>query len=287
MASTSKKPAMMRRVLVIALMLFCLAVLISQLRTPKLEGLSSGTAAVRSISGAPSPDDAQSPSHQAGSSIKAFPRPRAISLSTVAENANAAPTAIQVEWHGHWYAATVVQVDGNRRLIHYTGYGDESNEWVGPERMREVADQPTETPIDPRQDRLPAAGDFVVHWGERWWRAEVLDRKGDQTLIRYIGYGPEWDEWVTPERAKTFTEADALAQTQKSLVTEEFIAPVEIVASVAPSAPFQVEWNGQWYPAKVLREENGRFFIHYEGYGDNWDEWVPVERLRTAKPKLN
>ena len=47
-----------------------------------------------------------------------------------------------------------------------------------------------------------------------------------------------------------------------------------------------MEWNGSWYPAKVLREEGGKFLIHYEGYGDNWDEWVAVDRLRNTR-KVN
>lgn len=42
----------------------------------------------------------------------------------------------------------------------------------------------------------------------------------------------------------------------------------------------EVEWKGSWWPA-VLRERQGeRWLIHYEGYGDDWDEAVPDERIR-------
>jgi hypothetical protein len=43
----------------------------------------------------------------------------------------------------------------------------------------------------------------------------------------------------------------------------------------------QVEWQGRWYPA-VLVEQRGsdRWFIHYEGYEDSWDEEVGPDRIR-------
>ncbi len=42
----------------------------------------------------------------------------------------------------------------------------------------------------------------------------------------------------------------------------------------------QVEWKGKWYPAKILKQENGKFFIHYEGFDSSWDEWVTESRIK-------
>jgi hypothetical protein len=41
-----------------------------------------------------------------------------------------------------------------------------------------------------------------------------------------------------------------------------------------------VEWKGKWYPAKVLKTEGGRSFIHYEGFESSWDEWVTSSRIK-------
>jgi hypothetical protein len=42
----------------------------------------------------------------------------------------------------------------------------------------------------------------------------------------------------------------------------------------------EVEWHGSWWPA-VIREVRGeRLFVHYEGYGEEWDEVVTSERVR-------
>ena len=45
----------------------------------------------------------------------------------------------------------------------------------------------------------------------------------------------------------------------------------------------EVEWGGKWYPAHVLKTEKDKWFIHYIGYPDNWNEWVTQERIRFPK----
>src|SRR5262245_20501356 len=42
----------------------------------------------------------------------------------------------------------------------------------------------------------------------------------------------------------------------------------------------QVLWKGTWYPAAVLKAKGTECFIHYNGYGANWDEWVGPDRIR-------
>lgn len=42
----------------------------------------------------------------------------------------------------------------------------------------------------------------------------------------------------------------------------------------------QVLWKGTWYPASVLKAKGSQCFIHYDGYGSNWDEWVGPNRIK-------
>src|SRR5205823_1257192 len=42
----------------------------------------------------------------------------------------------EVEWHGTWWAAEVVKTNGERYYIHYTGWDNSWDEWVGPDRIR-------------------------------------------------------------------------------------------------------------------------------------------------------
>jgi hypothetical protein len=50
-----------------------------------------------------------------------------------------------------------------------------------------------------------------------------------------------------------------------------------------------VEWGNRWWDAQVLEVENGRYYISYDGYGSEWDEWVGPERVRrrTAGPNVS
>lgn len=42
-----------------------------------------------------------------------------------------------------------------------------------------------------------------------------------------------------------------------------------------------VEWRGRWWPATVLeRRSSERYLVHYDGYGEEWDEVVGPERIR-------
>jgi hypothetical protein len=46
-------------------------------------------------------------------------------------------------------------------------------------------------------------GDKVsVLWGSRWWRCTLIAIQGNQYLIRYDGYSPSSDEWVTAARIR-------------------------------------------------------------------------------------
>ena len=47
----------------------------------------------------------------------------------------------------------------------------------------------------------------------------------------------------------------------------------------------QVNWKGSWYPAKVQKVKGDECFIHYDGYGKSWDEWVGPDRIKMAAGK--
>lgn len=43
---------------------------------------------------------------------------------------------VMVEWHGAWYPSTVLQLGSNKWKIHYDGYSNSWDEWVGPNRIK-------------------------------------------------------------------------------------------------------------------------------------------------------
>ncbi|MDQ7778777.1 MAG: Tudor-knot domain-containing protein, partial [Planctomycetota bacterium] len=96
-----------------------------------------------------------------------------------------------------------------------------------------------------------------VLWGDKWWKAQVIDFKEGKSRIHYYWWDESWDEWVTADRIR-----------EAKLVEYEIGSEVE------------VEWHGKWYPAEVLKVDRGVHLIHYTGYDSSWDEWVSPKRIR-------
>lgn len=50
-----------------------------------------------------------------------------------------------------------------------------------------------------------------------------------------------------------------------------------------PGDAVLVEWQNDWWPARVLEVVTSfppSYRIHYDGYGDEWDEDVGLDRIR-------
>lgn len=52
----------------------------------------------------------------------------------------------------------------------------------------------------------------------------------------------------------------------------------------------QIESKGAWYPGKILKVNAAeeKYFITYDGWDENWNEWVTKDRLKdfsTPAPK--
>ena len=61
-----------------------------------------------------------------------FPMP----LGPVAFQQRVRQNQAEVEWQGTWWAAEVMKTNGDSSYIHYTGWDDSWDEWVGPDRIR-------------------------------------------------------------------------------------------------------------------------------------------------------
>ena len=111
-----------------------------------------------------------------------------------------------------------------------------------------------------------------VKWGGRWWKAKVLETKDNQAKIRWvqIGYDSSGDDEWHP-----FNE-----------LRETSGAPFNGMAAATTRNDFKVGdtvevlWKGDFYKAKILKAESGRFYIHYIEDDDSWDEWVDLSRMK-------
>jgi len=109
----------------------------------------------------------------------------------------------------------------------------------------------------------PRLGERVeVHWKDKWYRAQIIDVKDSQFKISYVNYDSSWDEWVGPDRIRPYRP-------------HEF----------AEGQNVDVYWSQDktWYPAKIRRAWYGLHFVHYDGYADEWDDWVAPDAVRLRK----
>jgi hypothetical protein len=67
---------------------------------------------------------------------QAVPQQLPMPLNPVALQQRVRQNQVQVEWQGTWWAAEVVKTNGDRYFIHYTGWDNSWDEWVGPDRIR-------------------------------------------------------------------------------------------------------------------------------------------------------
>jgi hypothetical protein len=65
-------------------------------------------------------------------------------------------------------------------------------------------------------------------------------------------------------------------------VPQQKATPI-VRGSFAAGSNVEVNWKGQWYPAKVLKQEDDLDFITYVGFDHHWDEWVGDDRIRPAE----
>ena len=88
----------------------------------------------------------------------------------------------------YWPVTIVAELPDNRLVVRPDGKGEDADTIVKPEKLRRLGG---------------GGGKLVVEWGGSWWPAEILQRQnGGRALIRYDGYGPEWDEMVPSDRMR-------------------------------------------------------------------------------------
>ena len=95
-----------------------------------------------------------------------------------------------------------------------------------------------------------------VWWQGYWYPSTVLDTDGINCFVQYDGY--DQVEWIEPDR----------------------IRYVDFSAELPAGTPVMVNWQGEWYPATVLKSRGARYYINYDGWGANFDEWVGPDRIR-------
>ena|SRR5262245_49016031 len=121
-------------------------------------------------------------------------------------------------------------------------------------------------PLQAAHAPICAIGDRAeVKWKGSWYPAHVTNVSGNKCFIHYDGYNNSWDEWVGPGRIRITGGPPVAVNTGYGYQTGEAV---------------MVLWHGSWWPAHVIQPGVKSWKIHYDNYGNNWDEWVGPSRIR-------
>ena len=142
---------------------------------------------------------------------------------------------------------------------------------------------------EPKVDPLISSRLEVRSEGD-WYKAKVIDARGGTYRVHYFGYEDSDDEWVTRREFRTSRVSAASNQKRNdnsNWKLSDYRAANESrsVSEYRVGANIEVNWKGKWYNARILDAKEGRHLVHYTGYDDSWDEWVPNNRIR--RPSWN
>jgi hypothetical protein len=91
-----------------------------------------------------------------------------------------------------------------------------------------------------------------VEWKEKWWPATIVKKDGDRTLIHYVGYGSDWDEWVTADRIRALGTAAKTPVNQPS--RKRFLSLMRNSSSKTAWQPAPGNKDRETYTIEQLRE---------------------------------
>ncbi len=129
----------------------------------------------------------------------------------------------------------------------------------------------------------------VLDSNGQWRLAEVVDMSagGGAVLVRLNGgVPPQSDEWIQADSSRIAPHQGPSSTPQH----DTHATGVEPQPQAARTTWYEGQWLdaldtvGQWLEAVVLRvsPDEGRVFIHYNGWTTRWDEWIDGSSPRLA-----
>jgi hypothetical protein len=125
-------------------------------------------------------------------------------------------------------------------------------------------------------------GDHVlVEWEGNVYPAMIIEVPGPgKVRVHYDGYDEIWDETVRRDRIKGYVEGPVTIPEPPEKVRRTAVQAAKTNQHKIGDR-VSAQWHNHWYPAVIVGVVGPeRYRIHYEGYGNEWDENVGPERIK-------
>jgi hypothetical protein len=129
--------------------------------------------------------------------------------------------------------------------------------------------------------RYDVGDEVLVEWEKNVYPAVILETQGPTKFkVHYQGYDPIWDEVVARDRVKGFAEGKIVHPEPPQKVRQKALAAAQTnIYKIGDRV--RVEWHNTMYPAVIVGiVGQERYRIHFEGYGDEWDDTVGLNRIQ-------
>lgn len=194
---------------------------------------------------------------------------------------------IEILFGGKWYPGAVLEAGAGKWKVHYDGYGDSWDTWLGPDKIRKRVGgaAPAADPKAP-QGPAPAPGgdDPVVGevcegiWGTSWYEVEIVAVENGKYKVRWRGYGEKFDLLARDQIRRKGEEKEILPRKGRE-GDGGGLPPAQMVGKEV-----EVFWHGTWWKATVTGTDGKRLKIRYAKIGENigglQEEWAVAERVR-------
>ncbi|MBK8255382.1 MAG: hypothetical protein IPK82_22325 [Polyangiaceae bacterium] len=134
--------------------------------------------------------------------------------------------------------------------------------------------------------RQYAVGDHVyVDWeGNEYPAVIIVAVSPTKYKVHYDGYDSMWDETVPRDRIKGLVEGAARHPEPPAKVRAKALQAAQ-TNRYKVGDRVRVEWHGQLYQATISSVVGTeRYRVHYDGYGNEWDETVDSSRIQPRAP---
>jgi len=124
-------------------------------------------------------------------------------------------------------------------------------------------------------------GDHVlVEWEGKIYPAMIIDVPSPgKVKVHYDGYDQLWDEVVARSRLKGRVEGQVAIPDPPDKVRRTAVAAAK-TNQFKIGDRVKARWHGHYYAAVIVGVVGPeRYRVHYDGYGNEWDENVGAERL--------
>ena len=127
-------------------------------------------------------------------------------------------------------------------------------------------------------------GDHVlVEWEGEVYPAMIIDIPGPgKVKVHYDGYDEMWDEVVARSRLKgRIEEGTEIPSPEPPDKVRRTAVEAAKTNKFKIGDRVKVDWHGHFYPAVIIGIVGPeKYRIHYQGYGNEWDENVGRDRIR-------